>query len=99
MPLVSFCWLDSYWRKRYPKSYYKFALLPKESKYNGVMQVASYIMVFALYLFLSADFYGNSAAKAIKEQAPIELRFSDNERIQGQYIGKTRATLFLWEEE
>lgn len=91
--------LDGLGQKKFPKSYSIMnGGLDKKSWFN-LYRYSMFAIFFIVYLFLSADFYGNLCAKQIKEETPITVKYSDNEIIKGQVIGKTKDVLFLLQDE
>lgn len=87
--------IDLWWRKRYPVMYSKMSFgLDKKSWYS-VIRYLSFLSVLLLYLYSSAEYYGLLTNKKIKAQTTINLRFSDNETINGIMIGKTKEIIFF----
>lgn len=87
--------MDSFMQKKYPKYYSKVNFgMEKKSWYNIYRYSAvGFLLVF--YIILSADSYGKISKKQILKQAPIEIRFADNEIKEGIMIGKTQSVIFL----
>lgn len=55
----------------------------------------SFFVLFIIYLYFSAGYYGEVTAEQIKKQAPITLKYADNQTIKGIWIGKTKDFIFL----
>jgi uncharacterized protein (DUF608 family) len=51
------------------------------------------------YLYLSADFYGKFTKNEILGNSKTNIKYSDNEHINGIIIGKTKDILFLLQKE
>ncbi|MEH6748619.1 MAG: hypothetical protein V7670_17470 [Maribacter arcticus] len=91
--------LDFLWKRKYPKSYSILNFGLDKKSWFSLYRIFLFAIVFIYYLYLSADFYGKITAKIIKEQAPITLKYSDNQTINGVLIGKTKDLLFLLQHE
>lgn len=61
----------------------------------SVVRYVSFVSVFIAYLNLSADIYGKLSKEDVMKQAPVTVRFVDNELKQGKVIGKTQDMLFM----
>lgn len=91
--------MDIIWYKKFPKFYSKIYFgLDKKSWFHTFRNI-SFGFSFIAYLYLSADFYGSHASSLIKEEEPVNIRFSDNEVKTGIMIGKTANVLFLLNDE
>jgi hypothetical protein len=87
--------LDAVWKRKYPKNYSKMNLgLDKKNWYN-TYRYFMFAFMFMYYLYLSADFYGKFTKKEVLENSQINIKYSDNESINGILIGKTKDILFL----
>jgi len=51
--------------------------------------------VFIYYIFFAAFSYGWITKKIIERQEPIQVRYMDDETVEGKLIGKVGNTLFL----
>lgn len=90
---------DSWTIKKYPKFYSKIVFgFDKKEWYNS-FRYFTFLIVFFLYLYYAADFYGKLALDKTQKQTPISLRFVDNELKKGIMIGKTKEIIFLLEGE
>ena len=87
--------LDTFWNKRFPKSYSILSFGWDKKKWFGPVRYVVFIVASALYLFGSAELYGSLFKKRIINQPTINLRYADNEEISGKVIGKTKNVLFL----
>ncbi|MGE0590603.1 MAG: hypothetical protein AB7O48_18625 [Cyclobacteriaceae bacterium] len=87
--------LDAAWQARYPKSYSKMVFGWDKKPWYSVVRYVSFVSVFIAYLNLSADIYGKLSKEDVMKQAPVTVRFVDNELKQGKVIGKTQDMLFM----
>ncbi|MEA4918334.1 hypothetical protein [Proteiniphilum sp.] len=87
--------LDVIWKRYHPASYSRFSFnLTKFSWYKTLESFFS-IIVFIVYLFVSATIYGKVSKKVSLSQTEVSIRFNDNETISGQMIGRAGNTIFL----
>ncbi|WP_254712763.1 hypothetical protein [Polaribacter sp. AHE13PA] len=87
--------LDSLFNRKFPKNYSRINFgWDKKSWFNSY-RYSLFFILFIFYLYLSADFYGKFTSKQTKENSPINLKYSDNENINGIVIGKTKDVIFL----
>ena len=87
--------MDLFWKRKFPKSYTKMNFgWDKKIWYNS-FRVFAFALILVFYLYLAADKYGNISKEEILNQPSIEIRFSDNEIIEGKMIGKTQDVIFL----
>jgi len=91
--------LDALYQRKYPKNYSKMNFGWDKKKWFNFYRSSLLVFLFIFYLFLSADVYGKFTKKQIESDSPINLRYSDNENIQGIMIGKTKDILFLLQKE
>ncbi len=89
--------VDLFIERKYPKFYPKLVFGLNKKSYYKLYRYLSFLALFLYYLYGSADFYGNLVAQKTKKQAPISLRFSDNEIKKGIIIGQTKQVVFLLE--
>ena len=87
--------LDSYWKRKFPKSYSKQTFGWDKKRWYNTFRYLSFTIVFILYLYISADKYGRISKDQILNQSSINIRFSDNEIKTGKMIGKTKDVVFL----
>ncbi|MBI1183995.1 hypothetical protein GC194_06975 [bacterium] len=57
----------------------------------------SYLLVVLIicYVYVAANYYAAVAAAEIVHQAPVQIIYQNNEKLQGQLIGKTGDVVFL----
>ncbi|MGW8123832.1 hypothetical protein ACV07N_14335 [Roseivirga echinicomitans] len=91
--------MDITWAKKFPKSYSKANFGWDKKPWFKKFRFIVFGFSFLAYLYLSADTYGRYTSNQIKEQAPIELRFADNEIKSGIMIGKTSNIIFLLDDK
>jgi hypothetical protein len=87
--------LDLLWRKKYPKFYSKMNFGWDKKTWYSSFRYFSFSIIFVLYLYLSADKYGNISKVQILKQPPVKIRFPGNEIKKGKMIGKTKDVIFL----
>jgi len=58
-----------------------------------------YLLTFLIYLYFSADVYGNFTKKEIMEKNEIKIKLVNNEIKTGKLIGKTKDVIFLLNKE
>lgn len=88
---------DSWLIRKYPKFYTIILLgLNKKTWYNSYRYL-TFLMLFFIYLYKSADFYGEISAEKTKKQTPTSIRFVDDEIKEGIIIGNTKQVIFLLE--
>lgn len=91
--------LDVAWKRKYPKTYSKMNLGFDKKKWFSICRYFLIASMFIYYLYLSADFYGKFTKKEVMGNSPINIKYSDNENINGIVIGKTKDILFLLQNE
>lgn len=87
--------LDAVWRRKFPKFYSKIILGWDKKGWFSMYRYVSFAVLFVLYLYISATYYGKITAKQIKNQSSITLKYADNQTINGIWIGKTNDMVFL----
>ena len=87
--------LDAIWRRKHPKTYSKIVFGWDKKSWFGLYRYVSFIVLFIIYLYFSAGYYGEVTAEQIKKQSPITLKYADNQTIKGVWIGKTKDFIFL----
>jgi len=87
--------LDILISKKYPKFYSKASLGWDKKSWFDIYRFLSFAFIIVLYLYVSADIYGSFIKTQINQRAPIEVKYSDNEIINGIVIGNTKEILFL----
>jgi hypothetical protein len=91
--------IDSFSRKRFPKSYSKMNLgMDKKSWFDPVRCLIYFVGVL-YYLHLSSDLYGMVVKKNIENTSKIKVEFVDGDVLKGILIGKTKDVLFLKKDE
>ena len=87
--------IDIFWEKKFPKSYSAANFgLDKKNWYNSFRYI-TFAIGLIIYLYISANFYGEFTKNEIENSEPITIRFEDNEVKSGKLIGKTKDILFL----
>ncbi|RXG20687.1 hypothetical protein [Leeuwenhoekiella aequorea] len=87
--------LDSLYKRKFPKNYSSMNFGWDKKSWFNTYRYSLFFLLFILYINLSADFYGIFTSKETKEKSPINLKYSDNETINGILIGKTKDVIFL----
>ncbi|WP_185100078.1 hypothetical protein [Roseivirga echinicomitans] len=91
--------MDIVWKRKFPISYSKSSFGWDKKPWFNIYRYFAFGFLFISYLYFSADEYGKYASKQIKEQAPIEVRFADDEVKSGILIGNTANIMFLLSDE
>lgn len=92
-------YMDRYWKEKSPKWYSIVNFGIDKSKWFALYRIIGFVLIFLLYLNISAIIYGDIKSIKVEDQPAIEVRFSDNEIISGKLIGKTQGILFLLQED
>jgi len=92
-------YLDILWKKKYPEAYSRLNLGVDTKPWFVPMRFISGVVLIVLYLIISSGIYGRISKKEVMNQAPIEIRFSDDEIKRGKMIGKTNSVIFLLSDE
>ncbi len=87
--------LDILWKRKWPKSYSIANLGSDKKTWFKAYRIIQFIILFFLYLYLSADYYGNYTKDKITKQKNISIKLVDNEIKAGKLIGKTKDVIFL----
>lgn len=87
--------LDVWMKNRFPKHYSKVNFGLDKKKWYNKYRIASFVLLFILYLYIFSDIYGKNSKEKIEQQSPISIRFSDNDVQKGLFIGKTKEILFI----
>lgn len=87
--------LDTIWRRKYPETYSKIVFGWDKKSWFSMYRYMSFLVLFIIYLYFSAGYYGEVAAEQIKKQASITLKYADNQTVKGVWIGKTKDFVFL----
>lgn len=87
--------LDILWKRKWPKSYSIANLGSDKKTWFKAYRIIQFIILFFLYLYLSADYYGNYTKDKITKQKDISIKLVDNEIKAGKLIGKTKDVIFL----
>lgn len=90
---------DIFFKNNYPKAYSRFNLGIDQKSWFSTYRVISFIVLFMLYLVLSAQTYGAYYKRQVLESSTIEVKFADNETKRGLLVGKTKDIIFLLEGE
>lgn len=91
--------LDVVWKLKYPETYSKMNWGLDKKSWFSVYRYVMFALMFVIYLYLSADFYGEFTKKEVLEKSQINIKYSDNQNIKGKVIGKTKDILFLLQNE
>lgn len=92
-------YMDRFWRRKSPKWYSILSFGMDKRSWYPIYKWTGVVLVFLLYLNLSAVIYGDIKSIRVETQPIIEVRFSDNEIISGKLIGKTQGVLFLLQQD
>ncbi len=92
-------YFDTLWLKKHPKSYAKVNFGFNKKSWFKTYKNISIVIGLLVYLFLSADFYGDYTKEKIIQQRNISITMADNEIKTGKLIGKTKDIIFLLKEE
>lgn len=87
--------LDNRWRGRFPQNYSRMNFGWDKKPWFKAYRTIAFSFLFITYLYLAADIYGEYASQQAKEDAPITLRFMDDETVSGIMIGNTTNVIFL----
>ena len=87
--------IDIRWKRKFPQNYSRMNFGWDKKPWYNTFRVISFSILFITYLYLAADVYGEYASQQVKEDAPITLRFMDDETISGIMIGNTTNVIFL----
>lgn len=86
---------DKVYERRFPRAYDKANFgLNRKYWYRSLRNISA-LLLFILYLGISAFSYRSISKKHIIEQPPIQITFVDNQTKTGKMIGKTKEVLFL----
>lgn len=88
--------VDRFWKIRFPKSYSVGSLGLDKKPWFEYSRSIALVILFPLYLYTSAHIYGTISKKHIMNQPSINLKFTDNEIVNGIYIGKTTEVIFMY---
>ena len=91
--------LDSLWKNKWPKSHSKANFGLDKKPWYKTYRIVLIIISFALYLYMSADYYGRYTKDKITIQNNISIKLADNEIKTGKLIGKTKDVIFLLKNE
>ena len=92
-------YLDILWKRKFPEAYSRLNFGWDEKPWFVPMRYVSGAMLIVLYLIIASGIYGEISKKEVLQQAPMEIRFSDDEIQRGQMIGKTNSVIFLLSNE
>lgn len=93
--VLLFLKIDTFWQTKAPKNYSKLNFGLDKKPWFNTYRLILFTCLFVFYLFISADIYGKLTKKQTLQTAPIHLKYSDNEKIKGLLIGKTKDIIFL----
>lgn len=86
---------DIWYSLKHPQSYSKLNFGMEKKTWFNAARYIFYSLTFIVYLYAAANLYGKLSVLHIKKQAPVTLRYADNETLEGQLIGKTKDIVFL----
>ena len=92
-------YLDILWKRKFPEAYSRLNFGWDEKPWFVPMRYVSGAMLIVLYLIIASGIYGEISKKEVLQQAPMEIRFSDDEIQRGKMIGKTNSVIFLLSDE
>ena len=92
-------YLDILWKRKFPEAYSRLNFGWDEKPWFVPMRYVSGAMLIVLYLIIASGIYGEISKKEVLQQAPMEIRFSDDEIQRGKMIGKTNSVIFLFSDE
>jgi hypothetical protein len=92
-------YFDRFWETKYPKSYLRFSLNMNNHPWYKRTKMFFSLLIFIIYLFLSANLYGKKVKKEILNHTFIEIKFIDNEVSRGILIGKIGNVIFLYQDK
>jgi hypothetical protein len=90
---------DVWLMKKYPKFYSLIAFGWNKKNWYKPYRYLVFLMIFFSSLYYIAIYYGELTAIKVKKQAPISIRFVDDEIKEGISIGNTKQVIFLLEGE
>ena len=91
--------LDSFSRKKWPKFYSKSNFGRDKKPWFKVYRLMVFGFAFLLYIYLSAEFYGQYAREKVVSGSDISIVYSDNHVKSGKIIGKTKDVIFLLDQD
>ena len=92
-------WLDTLWKNKWPKSYSRANFGRDKKPWYKIYRRTLFSISAILYLYFSAQFYGQYAKRKVLNSSPISILFTDNQDKSGKLIGKTKEVIFLLENE
>ena len=90
-----FIWLDSWWHKKYPKSYQKMSFGMVQKSWYQPYRYILFGGLLIYYILLSSNIWGRKVRKEILAEPPVTIEFVDGKSLQGIMIGKTNQYLLL----
>ena len=90
--------LDKLMRK-WPKLYYIVNFgMSKKSWFDNYVRATFVFLIFALLVYASSSLATGNYNQVKSNENQIELLYADNEKIEGNLIGKTKEVVFLFSE-
>lgn len=87
--------IDLVWKRKFPINYSRMNFGWDKKPWFNTFRISAFSFLFITYLYLAADIYGQYASQQAKEDAPITLRFMDDETVSGIMVGNTTNVIFL----
>lgn len=72
--------------------------LNKKTWFNRYLYT-TFVLLLIMYMYLAAGIYGKQTEKKIMNSSSVTLVYSDNQKIIGKQIGKTKEVIFLLDEK
>lgn len=87
--------IDEFLQKKWPNLYSKANFGYDKKAWFKLYKLILFFIIFILYLYVSADYYGRFTRNRIMNQGDISIRLVDNEIKGGKLIGKSMNVIFL----
>lgn len=87
--------IDLVWKRKFPINYSRMNFGWDKKPWFNTFRISAFSFLFITYLYLAADGYGQYASEEVRKDAPITLRFMDDETVSGTMIGNTTNVIFL----
>ncbi len=83
-------------KTKYPKFYFILNFGIHSESWSFLYRCICATVAFVGYMYISAIIYGNISERQVNTQY-INVRFVDNEKLSGNFIGKTKDIIFIRE--
>lgn len=90
--------MDSWLNKKFPVWYSKMNFGWDKKPWFNTYRTVLFVVLFIMYLFVTASAYGEISKKEIEQKEKTILRYVDGKQIEGIMIGKTNEVIFLKQE-